>query len=216
MQRPQESNQDNVNGNSPTILEENAEEEAVISTKGGPDLADMELAHDGKSATIKDREEETQNVVVEESKTAEVEMSILGGAEMKKYPPDTEMRISAVNKVPHARSSDKEVEVPQALSSLDAEVRILKNGDVLSVQGRDVSQIEGAEEIRELSRAFSGNAPQSEKAKKIIDRNEFMEEWAEGLKEWNIEDKISEESVGDHHAMDNQEADRVNNDIEEI
>ena len=47
--------------------------------------------------------------------------------------------------------------------------------------------------------------PKSEKEKEITDRNEFKEECANGLKEWDIEDKILEESVGDCRDAGNHE-----------
>ena len=52
MQMPQERMRDNINGNAPTILEENEENESAISIKYGPKLGDLELANGDQSETI--------------------------------------------------------------------------------------------------------------------------------------------------------------------
>ena len=41
----------------------------------------------------------------------------------------------------------------------NANGRILKNGNVLSVKERSVSQIEGSDKLKGLLRAISGDAP---------------------------------------------------------
>ena len=70
------------------------------------------------------------------------------------------MQVSTVHKIHRPRNSEKEVEVRQPLSILEyiaannANVRILKNGVVLSVQEHDVSQIEDTNNIRDLFRAL--------------------------------------------------------------
>ena len=183
MQKSQGPKKDNINEDSSTILEENEEKESVISIEGGPNLEDMELVQGEQSEAIKDIGEEKPDEVLQESKTDEKEMAILGGGGNVEMPPDTEMQVEAVNNVPNARNGGKEVEVLQDLSILEyivvnkAKGRILKNADVLSVQERDVSQIGETDEIRELFMAFSKNAPKSKNEKEIADRNEFKEEW---------------------------------------
>ena len=77
--------------------------------------------------------------------------------------------------------------------------------DVLSVKGRDVSQIEGAENLEELYRAFCENVPKSKKEKHIIDRNEFMEEWDESSEEWDSGRNNIENPVGEYAKSDNRE-----------
>ena len=83
--------------------------------------------------------------------------------------PGREMQFSAANNVPRDLDSGRETEVPQALSLLElialdsANDRILKNGDVLSVKGRGVSQIAGTDKLKEMYRAFSKNVPKIEK-----------------------------------------------------
>ena len=81
LQMSQERKQGNIKGDIPTISEEEETEriESAISRKGGPDLADLELAQCEQSGTKEGREEEKQSEVLEKSETKGAEISILGG-----------------------------------------------------------------------------------------------------------------------------------------
>ena len=52
---------------------------------------------------------------------------------------------------------------------------ILKNEDVLIVQGKDVSEIGEAGEIKESFPPIVENVPKSERGNKIVDRIEFID-----------------------------------------
>ena len=67
----------------------------------------------------------------------------------------------------------------------------MKNGDGLRVQEQDVSQVEETNEIKELFRAISENAPKSGNKNGIIDMGN-LKKHVEGLEERNNEAKISE------------------------
>ena len=67
----------------------------------------------------------------------------------------------------------KKSKAPQSLPILEyiaicnAEERIFKNGDVLSVQDKDVSPISETNKIEELFRAISENAPKRKMGREL-------------------------------------------------
>ena len=113
MQRTQRRKKDNINKNHPTISEGgNACGESAISTKDGPNLEDLELAHDEQSETIKGRDAKKQSEVPEAPMADEAGISILGGCGNREIPHDAEMQVSTVNKVHRSRNGEQEVDVP--------------------------------------------------------------------------------------------------------
>ena len=121
------------------------------------------------------------------------------------------MQVSVVNKVHPDRNNENEVEVPRALASLELIVMnkakdwIVNNEDVLIVKNQSLSQIEETDKLEELPMAFSKNAPKSENDKKVIDMDEFREEWDKMLGERGSTGKNLENPVCDYYLDSNRE-----------
>ena len=132
------------------------------------------------------------------------------------------MQAPTVNKVKKTWNSGRGVGVLQALAILEylvlcnAREQILKNGDVLIVQEKDVSKIEETNAVNEVFCAIGGCA-EIGKGKQIIDMEEFREAWGKGLVDWDSKCGILEEQVGGYHEMDIRELGerQVDNAIEE-